>query len=314
MADTTVNEENVVVEQPPKPKSTVVKIGLTVLFFALLFFFTLTKLPQARMTNLIQGYVQAALDPFGLYISDRGRDLSFWSGFRYQLTSPTLELADQTRIELDEITVAPNFLALLSGKAGAHMTMKQGTSFIDFDGAGRGDKVNATIQLEQVDIGRFGLLSFAGNIKGSGTISGTVHLDGTLSDPSSLAGEVKLKLKRIHLDEQTLMGFQLPAMNIADGTIEAVIEHGKVVMKNVQIGKAADDIQIAVTGDVSLNRSVNASTLNLRAVLGFSDKIKQSLTLIDSIMSAAKQADGRYAYKLTGTVGSPFPIPDVQAK
>jgi len=307
-----MNEEVLTASEVPtsKAKKTVKGIGLAILFLFFLILFTFTKLPQTKITSLIQGYVQRGLDPYGIYLSDHGRELSVWKGLQYRLDQPTLELADQTRIELDEIVVNPDFLALLKGLGGASIDIKQGASMIHLSGSGRGDQIHATAHLTDVDIGKFGLLSFAGGLKGSGTVSGDAQVDGLLSAPSTLNGEINLTVKRLRLDEQNLMGFQLPTMNVSDGVIHVQIEHGKLVMKNVRLGKNADDLQVALTGDVTLNRFVNASTLNLRAVLGLSDKVKQSISLLDSILGPSKQADGKYAYKLTGTLGAPFPAPD----
>ena len=290
------------------------KVAWTVLFVFLLVFFTFTKLPQAKMTNLLQGYIQVALDPYGIYITDQGRELSIWRGFEYKLIHPTLELSDQTRVELDEIVATPSILSLFKGQMGAHLSLKQGPALITLDGSGRSDKIDATVKLEELDIGKFGLLSYAGGLKGSGQINGKAHVDGALSDFSSLDGGLQFKLKKIHLDDQSLMGIQLPPINIAEGNIDINIEHGKLVMKNVQIGKPTDDIQITLTGDITLNKNLNSSTLNLRAVLGFSEKLKQSLTLLDSIMGSARQLDGKYAYKISGNFASPFPIPDSAQK
>jgi type II secretion system protein N len=303
--DTEVNQS--------KFKKTVRNIGLGALFLFFLILFTVTKLPQTKLTALLQGYVQLALDPYGIYMSDHGRDLSIWKGFEYRLIQPSLELADQTRIDLDEVVVKPKLLGLLTGQTGAHAVITQGNAIIDLDGSGRGDKINSTIELTEVDIGKFGLLSFAGGLKGAGLISGKIHIEGTLSDPPSLNGSINLKLKRLKLDEQNMMGFQLPAMTISDGTVDITIERGKLLMKNVQIGKATDDLQMGITGDITLNRFMNASALNLKAVLGISEKVKQSISLIDSLLGPARQADGRYAYKVTGTMGAPFPVPETQA-
>lgn len=308
-----MNEEvlNTPTEAPvSKFKKTAKSIGFGLLFVFFLVLFTFTKLPQTKMTGLIQGYVQMGLDPFGIYMTDRGRELSILSGFEYRLIQPALELADQTRVELDEVFVKPNLLALFKGQAGANIEIKQGSSLIEIAGSGRGDKIDTTIQLTDADLGKLGLLSFAGGLKGSGTVSGSIHIDGTLSDPPSVNGSISLKVKRLKLDEQNLMGFQLPPMTISDGTIDIQIERGKLLMKNVQIGKNNDDIQLNVTGDVTLNRFLNASALNLKANLGLSEKVKQSISLLDSLLGSAKRPDGKYAYKLTGTMGAPFPMPD----
>ena len=99
-------------------------------------------------------------------------------------------------------------------------------------------------------------------------------------------------------------------MDVNEGVIDAAIDHGKILMKQVQIGKGSDDLQISLTGDIGLNRNINSSTLNLRTIIGFSDKLKQSLSLLDSLMGAAKQDDGKYVYKLTGSFMAPYPVPD----
>lgn len=303
------------------PTSLLKKIGLTILFFALLFLFTMTKLPQAKITALLQGYVQSSLDPYGIYISDHGRELSIWKGLQYRLIQPTLELPDQSRVELEEMVVSPKLLSLFTGKVGAVVEITQvlertpaktDLSRILIDGTIRGDLVDASINIEALDLGKFGILSFAGGLKGGGQLEGNIHIDGHLADLPSLAGNIALKLKKIHLDEQNLFGFQLPTMNINDGTIDATIDRGKIIMKQVQIGRGNDDLLINLSGDIGLNRNINSSTLNLRAVLGFSDKVKQSIPLLDSLMGIAKQDDGRYAYKLTGSFMAPFPMPDAK--
>jgi type II secretion system protein N len=303
---------------PVQSRAKKISKGIFWTFFFLFFLvlFTVSKLPETKVTTLIQGYLQVGIDPYGVYITDHGREFSVFNGFRYRLIQPTFELSDQTRIELDEVTVAPTLLSLLKGQPGATISITQGNSHIIINGSGRGDKINANVTLDQVDVGKFGVLAYAAGLKGTGIITGDIHIDGALSDLTSLTGSVALKLSKIHLDEQNLMGFNLPAMNVSEGVIDVPLEHGKLQMKNVHLGKpgSSDDIQVVVTGDVTLNKFVNASALNLRAVLGLSDKVKQSLALLDSIMGSAKTPDGKYAYKLTGSLGGPFPIPDPNGK
>lgn len=289
---------------------------LTGLFFFLLTIFTISKLPTSKITALIQGNLQVFLDPFGIYVTDQGRDFSIIRGFRYHLTKPTFELPDQTRIEFEELSASPRILSLFKGMAGANLNLKQKVnntiSEIDVAVAGRSDKVQAHIQLDQVDLAKVGILAFAGQIKGTGTVSGTMDIEGSLSDPSTLTGAIQLTLKNIQLDEQNIMGFQLDTMKIAEGLIDIQIQQGKLEFKNVRIGKpgGSDDLNALVTGNLALNRNLNASNLNLKVVLGLSDRAKQKLSLIDSLLGSAKQSDGRYAYKLTGSLGAPFPQPD----
>ena len=172
------------------------------LFFTCLFVFTLTKLPETKITSLIQGYVQVALDPYGIFITDQGREFSVLRGFRYKLIHPTIELSDQTRIELDELTVSPKLLSLLMFKPGAQIELKQGDSTIFIEGAGRGDKINAHVKLDQLNLAKFGLLSYFAQLKGGGLVTGELNIEGALSEPLSLVGQALFNLKSIQIDEQ----------------------------------------------------------------------------------------------------------------
>ena len=296
---------------PPQKKSIAKIVGLTGLFIFLILIFTIFKLPQVRITSLMQGYLQVTLDPYGIYLTDRGRELSMLHGFRYSLDHPVLEFADQTRVELDDIVVSPKFTTLFSGKMGANVTLHQGTSSIVLEGSGRGDKIDAKIDLDHADIGKLGILAYLASLKGSGQITGTANIAGSMADVPSLTGLIDLKVKNLKLDEQNIMGFQLPGLNISEGTINIDIRGGKLVIKTFQLGKGADDLVLTLTGDVTLNRFVNSSALNLKTIFALSDRIKQSLSLLDSLLAGGKTADGKYAYKLTGTLGAPFPSPDV---
>lgn len=286
-------------------------IGLGFSFLGLILFFTLFKLPEAKITALIQGYVQSSLDPFGIYISDRGRSLSLITGLRYRLDHPTLELRDQTRIELDELEVRPKLLSLFTGRAGASAVLRQGKSEILLDLLAKRDFVEADLDLNDVDLSRFGLFAFAG-IKGSGTITGKSRVTGSPSDLATFNGAIDLRLKNVQLDEQMIIAFKIPSISVSEGTVNVEIKGGKVLMKNVQIGRPSDDVTLAITGDVALNRNLNSSPLNLRVLFSLSPKTLSSLSFMESLIASARQADGKYAYKLTGPLSAPFPNPDPQ--
>ena len=284
-------------------------IALSILFLVLVLVFSIAKIPESRVTALVQGQVQSALDPYDIYLTDRGRSLSFLTGIRYRLDHPALEMADQTRIELDDLEVRPKLMSLLTGRAGAKATLHQGNAEMTLDAAASRDKVNADIELKDIDLGRFGVLGFAG-VKGAGLVSGKITLDGGVNDLASFNGLIDLKLKKIRLDEQSIMGFKLPEAVIGEGTLLIEIKNGKLVMKSVQLGRQSDDLSATLTGDLTLNRNLNASALNLRAVFSLSGKLKSALSMLEGLIAAAKQADGRYAYKMTGILGQPDVNPD----
>jgi type II secretion system protein N len=285
-------------------------IGMVVLFLTCVILLTLLKLPEARITGFIQGMVQSGLDPYGIYLTDRGRELSLFPAPLYRLDHPVIELPDQTRVEFDELRVHPKLSGLFIGKPGIRAELKQGASEILVNAAGKGDRVDAEIHLENADLGKLGVFAFAAGLRGAGFLSGDIKVEGSLADPSTLNGSLELKLRKLRLDEQNFMGFQIPTVQVSEGDLNIEIKAGKILLKNVQIGKGMDDLRVQVTGDLGLNRYLNSSTMNLRAVLGLSDKLRQSFSILETLMASAKTPDGRYAYKLTGTLGAPMPQPD----
>jgi type II secretion system protein N len=172
------------------------------------------------------------------------------------------------------------------------------------------DQIQAQVDLLDCDLGKLGVLAYAGNLKGGGIVNGQVQVEGSLNDITTLLGSANLALKQIRIEEQNVMGFNLPAMVVSEGKIDLKIEGGKLVVKTVTLGKGNDDILLSLTGDIALNRAINYSTLNLRTVFGFSENVKQNIGLLDSILGVGKGSDGKYAYKLTGSLGAPFPMPD----
>jgi type II secretion system protein N len=286
-------------------------LGLGVLFLILVCLFTLTKIPETRITSLLQSYVQSALDPYEIYLTDRGRSLSLFTGIKYTLDHPSLELADQTRIDLDDLEVRPKLLSLFTGRFGAKATLHQSGAELVMNAAASRSKIESDLDLKDIDLGKFGVLGFAG-LKGSGLISGKISVEGTVTDFASFNGIIDLKLKKFKLDEQRFMGFALPETHISEGTILIEIKNGKLVMKTVQLGRQTDDLNATLTGDVTLNRNLNASALNLRAVFAISDKLRGALSLLEGLIAPAKQSDGHYAYKMTGPLGQANAFPDPQ--
>ncbi len=285
--------------------------GLVFLFLALVSILTITKIPEQRLTGLVQGFVQSALDPYDIYVSDRGRSLSFFPRIEYRLDHPVLEMADQSRIELDDLSVRPNLLALFTGRAGARALLHQGAAELAVDASGNRNRIDADVSLKEIDLGKFGVLGYAG-IKGTGLVSGTLAIEGGISELSSLNGAIDLKLKNLKLDEQSIFGFKIPETLVSEGSILIEIRSGKLFMKQVRLGRQNDDLTATVTGDLALNRNLNASVLNLRVTFGTSEKLRSSLSLLESLIAPAKQADGQYAYKMTGPAGMPNVVPDSQ--
>ena len=49
--------------------------------------------------------------------------------------------------------------------------------------------------------------------------------------------------------------------------------------------------------------------LDVTAQFSLSADVLKSFAILDAIMAAAKQGDGSYKYKLSGSITSPYPAP-----
>jgi type II secretion system protein N len=278
-------------------------------FVALILFFTILKMPKARVTDLIQGYIQTALDPAGIYIRSRDRTLGFFPSLRYRLDHPVIELSEQTQIELDDLEVRPALLKLLTGSVGGVATLHQGKGDLLLNAGLRKNSVSIEAVMTELDLGKIGAFSFAG-IKGGGSLNGRVDLNGAPADFTAMNGTIDFKLKGVNLEEQTLYGFKIPPVLLSDGNITADLRSGKLSLKNVALGRQNDDLSLTASGDVTLNRNLNSSLLNLRITLSLSEKLKAAFSFIDMMLSGSKQKDGRYAFKLTGPLAQPTLVPE----
>jgi type II secretion system protein N len=169
------------------------------------------------------------------------------------------------------------------------------------------------VELEATDLnlGKMGLLSFLAGIEGGATLSeAKATLNGDLSQLSSLSGDVRITLSKLVLDAQNFMGFNLPQTSAKDGLIDVNLSSGKVKITTARIGKAGDDLSLQLSGDLKLSKYLPSSEMNLKSKISFSEGFHKAIPLLDTILAAGKIPEGGYAFKLSGTLGAPFPSPD----
>ncbi len=279
-------------------------------FFALVSLFTLFQLPNSKLANAIHSQVQANLDPIGIYIIPNGIQFSVLRGFRLHYERPTIELPDLSRIQLDEMDVGPSFAMLFRGFAGGYLELRQGAGTMKVAGGVRGNNLRLTGDFDQLELSRIGAFAWAGGIQGKALLTGDLNVSGSMAEPSTFQGAIHAKGKGIQIDEQNLFGFALPEIKIQEAVIAIPIESGKVNFKEVRLGKsgASDDVTLQVSGDLTLARNLNSSPLNLKLLLGLSDKVKPKFQFIDTLFANSKQPDGRYQFVLGGTLNQPMPI------
>jgi len=275
--------------------------------------FTLIKLPEDRLKNYIQGQISNALSPRGISLSAAKSGLSVGFGISYTMKDVTINLPPpEPAAHVDEIVVTPSLLSFAFGKLAGKVGIQQGDGLLTASFSTNQVNTSVDFDIKNLDLGKIGLLPMLAGIKGSGLATGKGSIDGNFSVPSTLTGDIKINLSKIILEQQSISGFSIPKLNISEAVIELKAEKAKASVKTLRLGKsgnAADDIQASVTGEMALGKQWESSTLNLKTKFSFSQNVMKSFALLDAILGAGKQADGGYAYTLTGPVMTPIPTP-----
>jgi type II secretion system protein N len=282
-----------------------------------LLLFTLLKLPEDKIRNYVQGMISSQLSSQGITLNANQSSLSIGFGVSYTMKDITLSFPPpQEPIHIDQVSVSPSIFSAIMGKMGASVEVenKGGTLRATFNTpmSGANGPVSFSFNCNNLDLGSLGILPAMANLRGSALANGEGHLDGDTSLPSTLNGQFKLDLAKIVIDQQTLFGFSIPRLTVSEGKGDIEVNGGKAIIKTLRLGKpgsTTDDVKANVTGDVVIGKNLPYSTLNLKTDFNLSQNVLKAFVLLDAILGPAKQADGSYAYTITGPLNSPNPVP-----
>jgi type II secretion system protein N len=283
------------------------------IFFGLtcLILFTLIKIPREPLKNNLDAAIAQALAPHGASLSAQQTDLSFFLTPSYDLKRITLSLPPPSRpVQIEELKISALFWPLFLARVGAQVQVTANGGHLNSSLATRGSHLWVSFQADQLDLGKLGALPLLAGIQGTATLQGTGALSGDAQNLASLDGELKLQLAKLTLDPQSIEGFALPQLNIAEASAHVTVSDGKAMIHSLKLGKTAtDDIQATISGEITLGKTVDLSSLNLKTKFSFSENLLKSFLLLDTLLGAGKQTDGSYAFQLTGTFANPISLP-----
>jgi type II secretion system protein N len=274
--------------------------------------FTILKLPEDRIKNYVQGTIASMLAPKGITFSAEKGYISIGWGIAYVMKGVTLNFPPpDAPAHIEKVTFSPSILPSLFGYQGGSLWIYNGDGKLTGSFSTKGTQLSASFSAKQMDLGKLGLLPLAAGVHGSAMLNGSGSFAGDMSIPSTLTGDLDLNLNKVHLDQQTIAGFSVPALSVSEGKIELSADKGKATIKTFRLGKpgSSDDIQATGSGDVMLGRNWDSSTLNGKVNFKLSDNILKAFVLIDALLGPGKQGDGSYSFTLNGPVTSPNPTP-----
>jgi hypothetical protein len=312
--------------EPPSRLGRLIKgSGWLLTGFFFLLFFTLLKLPDDRIAPFIDAKIQEQLRGTGMSYSAARTRLKIGLGLTYVLENATLNLPPPSgSYYFDKVSISPTFLSLLTGKLGADVEITGGKGVADLSVTANQSSQSVSFKLKDIAIGEFGKapgsseppppidfmnpnpMTILANLKKSGSLSGSGSFSGNFAVPNSLDGQASLAINKLVLDQQSLMGFALPRMAVSESKAEVSIGKGKLLFKDVKLGKSpADDLRATLTGDMVLGKQWDTSVMNAKVTFSLSETVMKALVLIDALLAPGKQPDGSYSYTINGALNGP---------
>jgi type II secretion system protein N len=304
---------NVVTTPPSAFKKTLSFIAWCSFGFSCLIFFTIIKLPDDRLKEIIQGNIASALSPRGITMTTGKSAISIFPRVAYSMSDVTLNFPPpQASTHIDHIEVAPSLMSFLTGKLGASVSIDNGDGSLGLVAAFRGSRATIKFNADKMDLGKLGVLPALAGISGSLVITGkgSLSIDGDALNQTD--GEGQLALSHIVIDSQQVAGFNIPKISISQGKLDMDMNQGRGVIKSLSLGQASsstDDIKANFSGDLNLGKNLQASTINVRGTFSLAPTVLKSLSLVEMILQPGKQPDGSYSYKIAGPLLSPNPSP-----
>lgn len=298
---------------PPSRRKTLLKKILLVLFgLTTLIIFTLLKLPEYKIKTYLEGVLNFSLSPYGLRIVPQDSTISIFLGPSYTLKEALFFFPPpHPTVRLERIKLSPSLFRLLFGQIGGDLEIIQQNSFIHLSHSMpslNSTKINTSFKFKKIDLCKLNILPFFTGIQGSAILDGKGSISGDYQVPSTLEGNTTINLTKILVDTQTFSGFHIPRIYISESFGEIKINKAKINIQSLQIGKpgnSSDDLHATVTGDISLNKSWEISTLNLKIQFSFSQTILKAFSLLDTLLGSGKKENGIYSFTLSGTFLSP---------
>lgn len=290
-------------------------IGFGLFFLTALICFTLVKVPQSKIHGWILGTLNQQMNPMGMTISADEGKIALGMGLHYEMSGVRItKIMNQKSLRFSRLQVAPAFLSLLQGKLGGTFSLEEGSGVISGSFLTRGEDFESTVDIQNLNLGRMGVLPTLADVEGTADIKGAIEIMGTMNQPSSFNGKIDLNLAKIIIDNQKISGFQIPRTAITDGVINISIGAGKATFNSFRLGKAGgtDDMNGTISGDIKLMKIIDSSEANLKVKFGFSDRyrLEKTISLMDSLLGMFKLPDSSFAMKLVGPLYSIQPTPD----
>lgn len=224
---------------------------------------------------------------------------------RILLAQPRADGGEGTKIEIDSVRLKPAWMKLVTGKAG--LAFDLGVLGGEVSGVAAmsrsGNELSATLDGLQLDSG--GLLEKASGLQLLGATNGRVRL--VTDDKGAITnGEIIATIDGGKVKGGKIAGFAIPPLDLGTPEVEITIENGEA--KIAKLEAKSSDLDLAITGNVSMRPQLMQSMIKGNARLKFTDAWLDKNGSIKGMLSLAgsfRKPDGALEVPLNGPLARP---------
>lgn len=233
--------------------------------------------------------------------------------------------APDRALRIPELRARVGLFGLIFGNRNVNFDAELPSGAISGSYQGSSSQHNVSAKLDQVDMGKLGVLEALVQIPMQGTLNGDIDVS-IAQDPKLSQGSVKLSLDKLVVGDGkakvrmgALGGLTLDPLEAGDLKIELDIKDGVALLN--RLSSDGKDLKLKGSGDVRLGTPLSSSRVSVLVNVKFTDAYRNKsprtqamFGLLDNTgapqITAAKTPDGALQYRLTGTLLAPRPIPE----
>lgn len=205
-------------------------------------------------------------------------------------------------LRLEELAVRARLLPLLRGDRSAAFAMDVYGGELDGDVSVNDTRRRLRVEGGGIDLSRIPLEGDEWSIEATGLLGVEGDLSLGVEDVKTSTGLLRIEVTDLVFQQATIMGMTLEPTPFSEAVLAFDVKDGKAEVTQGRF--SSEPVDITVKGEISLNKALERSRLKLELEVRFSEQF-DTLARMAPDLKAARDEDGVYHFKVSGTLSSP---------
>ncbi|MCK6502861.1 type II secretion system protein GspN [Myxococcota bacterium] len=205
-------------------------------------------------------------------------------------------------LRVDDLALRARLLPLLRGERSAAFAAELYGGHLDGVVGQSATERRLRLDGADIDLARIPLEGEDWSIDATGALSVVGDLALGVEEIKESQGELKIELTDLVFQQATVMGMTLEPTPFTEAVLAFEVKEGKAEVTQGRF--TSEPVDITVKGEVVLNKALERSRLKLELEVRFSEQFDKLARMAPDLKSA-RDEDGVYHFKVSGTLDSP---------